>query len=387
MRWVLAAAFAVAVSFALAPAADAKGCIKGAIVGGVAGHMAGHGKLGASSAIMKRTRLTRTRRTPRLPRIRSDPGGNRGLPAPACTADQSDRLQDCRNSGPTGMRLFPPRCIFFGFVLASVTGSAFGAEMNAAAINSAEPSEKALSDTKPTPAGTRLQVLLDRAHFSPGEIDGKFGENAKKALRAYEEAQHLPTSDDVTAEVWSKLAAADRPGIANYTVDEKDVAGPFLHKLPAKMEDMKNIPKLAYTNPREGLAEKYHMSEDLLAALNPGERFDRAGDSIAVVDTGSDENPQKADRVEVDKDRQTVKLFDKSNTLIGFYPATVGSEEKPSPSGTLKETEIDRNPLSRDTPAYTFKGVNSHKPFTIKPGPNNPVGSMWINLSADGYGI
>jgi peptidoglycan hydrolase-like protein with peptidoglycan-binding domain len=52
-----------------------------------------------------------------------------------------------------------------------------------------------------TPAGV-LQVLLGGAHFSPGEIDGKFGENAKKALRAYEEAQQLPISDDVNADVW-----------------------------------------------------------------------------------------------------------------------------------------------------------------------------------------
>src|ERR1700688_662234 len=99
------------------------------------------------------------------------------------------------------MRLFPPRCIFvglvLGLVLASATGSAFGAVMNAAALNSAEPSKKTLSDTKPTPAGIRLQVLLDRAHFSPGEIDSKFGENAKKALRAYEKAQQLASSDEV----------------------------------------------------------------------------------------------------------------------------------------------------------------------------------------------
>ena len=144
------------------------------------------------------------------------------------------------------MKPYSAKYIVIGFVLACATKSALAAEMTAAAVNSAEPSKQTLSNEKPTPAGVRLQVLLDRARFSPGEIDGKFGENAKKALRAYEEALHLPTSDDVTAEVWSKLAADDRPVIANYTVDKKDVAGPFLHRLPAKMEDMKAIPKLAY---------------------------------------------------------------------------------------------------------------------------------------------
>jgi lipoprotein-anchoring transpeptidase ErfK/SrfK len=91
--------------------------------------------------------------------------------------------------------------------------------------------------------------------------------------------------------------------------------------------------------------------------------------------------------VEVHKNRQTVLLFDKSNALIGFYPATIGSEEKPSPTGTLKVTEIDRNPTYYYHPEYHFKGVHSREPFTIKPGPNNPVGSMWINLSGEGYGI
>ncbi len=285
------------------------------------------------------------------------------------------------------MRPHTAKCIFICFVITRATSSASAAEMSAAAINPAEASKKTLSNEKPTPAGVRLQVLLDQAHFSPGEIDGKFGENAKKALRAYEEAQQMASSDDVTAEVWSKLAADDRPVIANYTIDKKDVAGPFLHKLPVKMEDMKDIPELAYTSPREALAEKFHMSEELLTALNPGQRFDRAGDTIAVVRTGTEQNPKKADRVEVDKKRQTVKLFDRSNTLIGFYPATVGSAEKPSPSGTLKVTEIDRNPTYRYNPAYHFKGVHSGKPFIIRPGPNNPVGTVWINLSSDGYGI
>jgi lipoprotein-anchoring transpeptidase ErfK/SrfK len=278
-------------------------------------------------------------------------------------------------------------CIALFFAL--LANLASSAEMNPDAINSAEPSLKALSNEKATPLGIRLQVLLDRAHFSPGEIDGKFGENAKKALHAYGESQHLPSSDTVTDEVWKKLVVDDRPVLADYTITEKDVSGPFLQRLPSRMEDMKDIPKLGFTSPREELAEKFHMSEQLLAALNPGQHFDRTGDKIIVVDTsgGQTPNPTKADRVEVDKGQQTVKLFDKSDALIGFYPATVGSEEKPSPSGTLKVTEVHRNPIYRYNPDYHFKGVHSRQPFTIKPGPNNPVGTVWINLSAEGYGI
>ena len=133
---------------------------------------------------------------------------------------------------------------------------------------------------------------------------------------------------------------------------------------------MKGLPKLAYTSARERLSEKFHMSEDLLSALKPGTQFDGAGETIAMIGTGADPNPEKAAKVEVDKNRQTVRLFNSSNALIGFYPATVGSEEKPSPVGTL--TEIDRNPTYYYHPGDHFKGVHSREPFTIKPKPNNP---------------
>src|ERR1700754_3224588 len=113
--------------------------------------------------------------------------------------------------------------IFTALAIASLTSSAFGAGMNADAINSAEPSKKTLSSDKPSPAGVRLQVLLDRASFSPGEIDGKFGENAKKALRAFAEAHQLPSSSNLSGDVWKKLGPDERPVTANYTISENDV--------------------------------------------------------------------------------------------------------------------------------------------------------------------
>src|SRR4051812_39732827 len=118
--------------------------------------------------------------------------------------------------------LAKPFCI--GLALLLTANWASGAEMKPEAVNSAEPSAKALSKEKATPFGIRLQVLLDRAHFSPGEIDGKLGENAKKALRAYAESQQLPGSDTVAAEVWKKLAVDDRPVLTEYTITQQEVS-------------------------------------------------------------------------------------------------------------------------------------------------------------------
>jgi len=265
---------------------------------------------------------------------------------------------------------------------------AAGASLDAAAINNAEFRSKPPSEDKIDAAVVKAQVLLDRVQFSPGEIDGKLGENAEKALRAFAEAKGLSSEKALTPEVWAALAQTSKdPVIAEYTISKNDVKGPFLEKLPAKMEDMKGLKALSYTSPREAIAEKFHMSEGLLEALNSGKKFDRAGEIIFVTNVLNRQTKLTIGRIEVDKSRQTVKAFDPSGALIAFFPATVGSEEKPSPNGSLKVVSADANPNYRYNPDYKFKGVKSKKAFTIKPGPNNPVGSYWIGLSAEGYGI
>jgi lipoprotein-anchoring transpeptidase ErfK/SrfK len=153
------------------------------------------------------------------------------------------------------------------------------------------------------------------------------------------------------------------------------------------MEDMKDLKALSYTSPREALAEKFHMSEGLLTDLNSGKKFDRAGEIILVANVLGKQAKLTIGRVEIDKSRQTVRAFDPSGALIAFFPATVGSEEKPTPSGSFKVVSADANPNYRYNPDYKFKGVKSRQAFTIPPGPNNPAGSYWIGLSAEGYGI
>jgi len=259
--------------------------------------------------------------------------------------------------------------------------------LTAESINAAAFTGKLPSDAREHPLAVKVQVLLDRLHFSPGEIDGLFGDNVEKALMAFAEAHQLPSTKVLTPEIWDKLqATSTEPIVTDYTLTEKDVAGPFIEKLPVKMEAMKSLKKLSYTSALEALGERFHMSQDLLETLNPKARFEKSGETIAVVKL-SERKPDKASRLGVDKVRQTVKAFGKDGALLAFYPASVGSEEKPTPSGVLKVTSIHANPVYRYDPKYKFKGVDSSKPFRIASGPNNPVGSMWIGLSEKSYGI
>jgi lipoprotein-anchoring transpeptidase ErfK/SrfK len=278
--------------------------------------------------------------------------------------------------------------LFAGLMLLVCLAPPAFAGLDAAAINNAEFKGKLPGDDKINPAIVKAQVLLDRASFSPGEIDGKLGENAQKALRAFAEAKGLAAGKlPLTSEVWSALITTSPDAIiVDYKITEKDVKGPFLKKLPARMEEMKGLKSLDYTSPREAIAEKFHMSEALLAALNPGKKFDEAGQTILVANLAAKETKPVVTRVEVDKTSQTVKAFANSE-LVAFFPATVGSDEKPTPRGVLKVISIDAKPYYRYNPDYKFKEVKSRRAFTIKPGPNNPVGTYWIGLSAEGYGI
>ncbi|WP_019905428.1 L,D-transpeptidase [Methylobacterium sp. 77] len=270
------------------------------------------------------------------------------------------------------------------------------------------------SDKRPQPLLVKVQVLLDRAHFSPGAIDGLDGENMRGALSAFAVAQGLPPTKALNRELFDKLAASSsEPVVTSYTVTDADVAGPFVEKIPPKMEEQADLEAMSYTNPREMLAERFHMSRDLVSALNPDAALDKSGTVVTVaavppLETGKPTPPveakaksgrksgagdskdtQKKDiaRIEVDKVTRHVRGFGEDGTLRAYYPASIGSEEKPAPSGEAKVKGVAFSPWYTYNPKYRFKGVSAKTRFSIHPGPNNPVGIVWIDLSIPSYGI
>lgn len=233
----------------------------------------------------------------------------------------------------------------------------------------------------------RAQVLLDRAHFSPGVIDGRAGENVRQAIAAYEASVGLPSDGVLDQAVFDKLTAADTaPATTRYTIAPEDVAGPFVAELPDDMEEQAKLPKLAYRGPQELLAEKFHMTEDLLAALNPGADFTKAGTVITVAAVSPTELPEAVASIEVDKKERAVRAFNAQGKLLAFYPASIGSDDRPAPSGLLKVVAVAPNPTYTYDPSRLTFG-DKKKKLTIPPGPNSPVGSVWIDLSKDTFGI
>lgn len=232
-----------------------------------------------------------------------------------------------------------------------------------------------------------LQTYLDRAGFSPGVIDGRMGNNVQKALDAYENATGRTLAASGNSEdILASLSLDGGLPMTSYTITAKDAAGPYVASIPSDYGEKAQLAALSYTSVSEMLAEKFHMDERLLKSLNPDADFSRPGTTIKVVNPGT---PKKATvtKIIADKSRKQLLAYNAEDRLIAAYPATIGSSDTPSPSGTVTVERIALDPSYTYNPQKNFKQGNNDKVLTINPGPNGPVGDVWIALSKPSYGI
>ncbi len=267
-------------------------------------------------------------------------------------------------------------------------GSAMAQELTPEIINRADPGalqidRPAKGNPMPDAAIIRLQVSLDRAGASPGVIDGLYGANLEKAIAGFEAMQGLPIDGKLDPELVPRLNDGQE-AIGPYNIEPDDLAD-LVESIPEDYALQAKMPHLGYTSVEEKLAERFHMDIDLLRALNPGSKF-AAGDTIAVT-VVSAPRTGTVKRIEAHRDTGEVLAFAENGSIIAAYPATIGSEENPSPEGRHKVNGVARNPKYEYNPEVNFQQGKNKKKLTLPSGPNNPVGSVWIDLSEPTYGI
>ncbi|MDR2248385.1 L,D-transpeptidase [Acinetobacter sp.] len=236
------------------------------------------------------------------------------------------------------------------------------------------------------PVYARAHVMLNNAHASPGAIDGMSGKNTLKAIASFQQMNGLSPTGDLTKETWDALVAKQtKPAFIEYTITDADLKGPYAESIPADYALQAKMKGLYYTRVTEMLGEKFHIDEGFLKKLNPKATFKKVGEKVIVPNVRND-LPEDIHLIIAHKGARQLYLFNSRNQMVGSFPATIGSSDTPSPTGTYKVVGVARNPWYSYSPSNFVQGKNL-KPLSLPPGPNAPVGNIWIGLSKKSFGI
>jgi lipoprotein-anchoring transpeptidase ErfK/SrfK len=261
----------------------------------------------------------------------------------------------------------------------------------------ADPTPGQLDDSE-GPAVLRAQVLLDRAHFSSGALNAKVSDNMAGAVRFFQQQHGLTVTGRLDEATYAKLVevVGRIDGAVQYTLTQSDVAGPY-YWIPNSVYEQESLPCECYASALEMLDERFHTVTDVLRKLNPSVAFDRltAGTELWVpnVQPFNADHLTKTDGIKpivtirVSKQGRYVHALAADGSIVFHFPTTVGSEYDPSPSGRYRVAGVQFHPVFHYDPALYSDVPDSRPKATLPPGPNSPVGVVWIATSKEHVGI
>nr|WP_227687881.1 L,D-transpeptidase family protein [Psychrobacter immobilis] len=228
----------------------------------------------------------------------------------------------------------------------------------------------------------KIQALLDWNHASPGPIDGGWGMNSKKALINFQTMKGLSATGKMDQKTWDALIkniSPTKPVLVTYTITDDDIKTNFTNT-PAGAEAKSKMKGLYYQDIKEMFGERFHMDVRYLDKLNQNKGY-KAGETITVLNTRGPLD-QRINRVIANKAEKTLYAYN-DKKLVATYPTTIGSDDTPSPHGTFKIVNKVKMPWYKAT---VGDGAQK-KVYMLPPGPNNPVGVVWMGLSKPSYGL